>query len=825
MDPNLASDILTGDSDEIEDLKANLPIIEGFIDLAQELDALPEISKRFYEESRSLYQATCNNRSTTYLEKILTKFFGPPAKPAGKPLPRKLRKNSAVKYLGGVEKDQSLFLLKLKTGEFYGALWPWRRNKTKIEIHMGYCSDWMVDEHYQQLENLVKRSLSRNAFAQMDTGTGGQVHGIGLSSFLQMAEMEQSTFSLNVICDDRSGKLHVHEGQLIAAETEEYTGRDAAYRIIAWEGVNITIDAADLSKTDEIQQPLMHVLMESLKIKDEITSTFEHAPMPPPPKPRPKAEHGKKIVKLERAPRPKAPKKVTKLAPVLAAVLCVLILLACIGTVAMYISNARKETEAFKAFMMQVDRTDNFEKKISMLEDYASVHPDSKQISEIKKKMESLNENLQDRAFESTVLEVSSLPVDETYEKKAIALYGDFLEKYPSPANQQRVNSAIADIKKLLDQYYYEELKRAARLDLSERLKVYRDYIERFPQGRYQKDVDTLINEMGRQYLEYLKSEDEKCAETKRWGTCMQRYEKFIADFEGTALAKDAQATISALQDRRDLMNLRKIREEAGINYKKAHDAYRDYLKEHPNSSQKETISKEYTELKSHLAKQNEWQAIRSFATNSRYGLFERIQRLDNYIQSNPHSPYLAKAQDVMGQLEADRQIALRRNKIETQKQEQLARLKMEKERQEQLKLKIEQMRKDLVFQLNYSNRFQTNGNDTFMDQSTGTTWTLLDSHQELGGCIDYDAAKTYIQNLRAGGYRDWRLPSAGELAPLYKKAPFFPASGAAWYWTNEAAYKGFHTVVTTVTTKPETQFVREYHNTTECGSARAIRP
>jgi hypothetical protein len=137
MNQQLVAQILTGDSDEIADLKLNQPILEGFIDLARRLDTFPETSKRFYEESRSLYQATCTGRTITELEAVLTRFFGPPVNPSGKGLPRKLRKNPSVKYLGGIEKDQSLFLLRLNTGEFYAALWPWRRNKAKIEIHMG----------------------------------------------------------------------------------------------------------------------------------------------------------------------------------------------------------------------------------------------------------------------------------------------------------------------------------------------------------------------------------------------------------------------------------------------------------------------------------------------------------------------------------------------------------------------------------------------------------------------------------------------------------------------------------------------------------------
>ena len=112
-------------------------------------------------------------RAIEDLETILATFFGPPVKPAGKPLPRKLKKNPSVKYLGGIKNDQSLFLMHLNTGEFYGALWPWRRDKGKIEIHIGYCSDWITDEDYDQIDTLVKRSLSKSAFEQMDTAVGG----------------------------------------------------------------------------------------------------------------------------------------------------------------------------------------------------------------------------------------------------------------------------------------------------------------------------------------------------------------------------------------------------------------------------------------------------------------------------------------------------------------------------------------------------------------------------------------------------------------------------------------------------------------------------
>lgn len=829
MDQNFIFEILTGKSDELDELRGNISVLEGFIDFAQELDALPEINKRFYEESRSLYQATCANRPIEELESLLSKYFGPPVKPSGKPLPRKFRKNSSVRYLGGVEKEQSLFLLPLKTGEFYGALWPWRRNKAKIEIHLGYCSDWMVDEDYQQLEVLVKRSLSHNAFEQMDTDSGGQIHGIGLSSFLQMAEMEQSTFTLSITSANQTGQLYVKEGQLIAAETDEFAGRDAAYRIIAWDNVNITIQAADPDKSDEIQQPLMHVLMESLKIKDEITSSFEMAPpLPPPKKPRRKASDSKpakRLVRLERAPTPKAQRSSINLTPILAAILGVVVVLSCCFVAGLYILNLRGETRQFNRFMSQVEQTESVKQKIDMLENYLEVNPKSHEASKIKAQIENYTEIVEDRDFESAVLKVSSLPLDETYEKKAVAIYGDFLEKYPTQRNQQRINAAIGGIKKLLDQYYYEELKRAARLDLSERLKVYRDYLARFPEGRYQKDVEVLINEMGRQYLDYLKSEDEKCEQTKRWKPCMQRYEKFISDFEGSELAQQARKTITALKDRSDLIKLRQAREEADTNYAKAYDAYQDYLSSHPDSTERKTIEDELDALKKKMGTQMVWKSVRDFASNPNNDLFERIQRLDRYIQTNGPSPYISQAQEIMRQLEAQRLISLRENKRKAQKQAELARIQREEEQQALKQRQLQQLRATLTEQLIDTSRFRPNGDDTFSDQTTGMTWAMIDSYQMLDGCINYDDAKTYVQNLRIGGFSDWRLPTAAELAPLYKKTPFFPQSGADWYWTSEAAVKGFYTVVTTVTSRPETVFTRESRKTTECGSVRAVRP
>jgi hypothetical protein len=120
--------------------------------------------------------------------------------------------------------------------------------------------------------------------------------------------------------------------------------------------------------------------------------------------------------------------------------------------------------------------------------------------------------------------------------------------------------------------------------------------------------------------------------------------------------------------------------------------------------------------------------------------------------------------------------------------------------------------------------RFVHHNDGTVTDQVTGLTWCLLDSHLDLGKCISYRAAKTYVQGLTTGGHSDWRLPTAGELAAIYKNSPYFPVTGAPWYWTSESFARGYHRVVDVVTSLPETVFTRTSKTEESCGAVRAVR-
>ena len=145
---------------------------------------------------------------------------------------------------------------------------PGSGTQEKLKFIWGYCSPGMSNADYNQLGILVKKFLSKKKLEAV-SDIGGQIHGISLPSFLQMSEMEGATYTLKVASGDRVGYLYLDGGSLIAAQYEDQNGSAAAYRIISWDNAAIQIETADADREREIHEPLMHVMMESLKIKDE----------------------------------------------------------------------------------------------------------------------------------------------------------------------------------------------------------------------------------------------------------------------------------------------------------------------------------------------------------------------------------------------------------------------------------------------------------------------------------------------------------------------------------------------------------------------------
>ena len=123
--------------------------------------------------------------------------------------------------------------------------------------------------------------------------------------------------------------------------------------------------------------------------------------------------------------------------------------------------------------------------------------------------------------------------------------------------------------------------------------------------------------------------------------------------------------------------------------------------------------------------------------------------------------------------------------------------------------------------------RFIIYKNGTVKDKNTGMIWCIADSFLDTGDCLDYESAIKYVKNLKTGGYKNWRLPTANELADLYKQKPFFPQDDSEWYWTSKSYSRyadGWSKIVDVITSKNQLTWKKEERDSMDCGSVRAIR-
>jgi len=269
MDQDTILNILGSGGSELEALKGNMEQLTGFLELVGMLDNLPDMDRRVSEDGLSLYHAISKEKEMVALETALGAFFGDPIKQAGEPLSADLADNLTIGYLGGVKGDQTLFLKKIGQGEMYGALFPWQRKVNVITVHLGLYNPVMSDDDYEKLENLVTGSITQRVSEEVESDLTGQVQGISLPSFLQMSEMEGSTCSLRISAGGNTGMLHLLNGNVIDAETGGQKHKEAAYTILSWDNPAIEILKAVGRTQNQIKLPLLHLLMDSLRQKDQ----------------------------------------------------------------------------------------------------------------------------------------------------------------------------------------------------------------------------------------------------------------------------------------------------------------------------------------------------------------------------------------------------------------------------------------------------------------------------------------------------------------------------------------------------------------------------
>ncbi len=808
-----ASQAYKNTSKEVIELKISLNITRDFLCLVQLLDTLPNMNKVPYDQTHSLYQAVSKGRDIHTLSKELEGFFGSPAKPAGQPLPLKMRFNPSVKYLRGIRDEQVLYLKKTANGFYYGALFPWYKKSENITVHLGYCSNRMSRKDYAHLEKLVKtKVLNEKIFAEFESGKGSRIHGISLAYFLQMAQFEKLTCTLEVKANGVSGYLYLSNGELVAAEAGTLKNKAAAYDIISWLDSDIEIKAVGGKKADEIKQPLLDILAEALRKRKEgkqpqggssTAAAFKRS-----------GEQTDRYQVL----RDMAGESEKPFMRVAFRIAGVVVILALGIFFTMRLMKSKQIENEYHNVLIRLEEQQSYEDQKLLLQFFINSHEPGKYTAAAEQRLREIDSLVEEDAYNSVISEVENLPLDEYYEEKALAIYEGFLIAYPSGNHTLEIQEKISGLPSLIDDVDYKKLQATVKLDYDNRIEAYLGYLIKHPTGRHKSEVEGLIADMSEEYYAQLMKEIPLCDKNTKWDRCILLCDNFLAYFKNNYRADEIEEIKAIMVDKKDFVQLMARVKRLGTSYQAARKILSDYLAENPYTSQAQKIKDKIANIDKKLKVIRDWEAVVVNSKNSQLSLSERINVLKLYLLQNPNGPYDKEANFLLAQLKRETQAIHQQQSAEAQSR-RLEAIQREKKR-------LEHEREKVVAQIRQADgRYVANGDGTFTDTKTGLMWSLLDSYVELGECQNYKSAIQYVKNLTTGGHRDWRLPLGSELAGIYKDAPFFPGNGAKWYWTSETFAKGYHKKALIVTSKRERVFNRQQKDLTQCGAVRAVRP
>ncbi len=691
---------------------------------------------------------------------------------------------------------------------------------------------------------------------EMEAGVGGQISGITIPSFLQMAEMEKTTATLKVKSDNNSGILYLRDGNVIDAKTGEYEGKNAACRIICWENVVIEIDKKLPQKKNIINEPLMHLLMESLKIKDE--DEFQKLKQEPGASVREDgtvagyAHDVMEEIRVSQEQEPEAaadlakgvspsPKQARKPAffqkllrdpirkrRIILSLATAALVLAVVGVslLAAHFIQSKQTAKTYAALLENIEKQPGLKEKEVLLKLFINSQKSGPYAEQAQEKLDKIRGAMDESTYREVNAKVSSLPLTFDYDEKAKALYQGYLNQFPHGKYVSGIQEDIKRIPGIIDDIQYEHLISASWPDEDKKAEAFKNYLLNHPKGKHRTEVETFLVESLEKRYAQIQAHASRCNENSQWESCIVACDRFLAVFDNSYRTEEIKKLRYELQGKQDFSELQRNEKELGDAFEEIIKIYTNYLTSHPDSSAKDLVGREIERLNGRVVERNDWGKALASSQNPEIDISTRIDQIDRFIDRYRAGPFYAKARSRLEELHKERLETDRKRSEETEHARKTEQFHREMLAKQQQKARLDQEASKVAARFQTSGgRYRNNGNGTFTDQNTGKTWCMLDSDIVLGKCLDHASALRYANSLRTGGFSDWRLPSFSELAAIYKNDPFFPVNGSKWFWTSEVVVKGYHEMAGVVSSRKEAAFQREYAPTRECKTVHAVRP
>ena len=701
------------------------------------------------------------------------------------------------------------------------------------------------------------RQVADTIFNAIETGVGGQIQGISLTSFLQMSEMERTSCTLKIKTDESAGYLYLVKGSLVAARTENYTGEEAVYEILAWQKPVIEIADAKPDNKKEIKTPLMNLLMEGARRKDEIaadqkkkgtdiqaphkvsitpaeTALGKEAAKKPAQTRQPESAEKKTpkedaeaeaALSEEQAAESLATGKITDASQILkkqrlasrltkaaAAVVCLVV----VAVLWSFVAQPWLAEKKFKKTIQSAENAPTLEDKLAILDDYLATDPATRYEIEIKRRQQSYRENMKTQAFEETVARVNDLEIDEDFVQKATAIYKSFLQEHPQSGYTREVQKRIKELPAVVDDAAYRKLLKIPENQYSQRFTAYTDYLTRHSDSANADKVRKMLAGLGDNLYRYILSVSQDCVEQ---GTCQRTLELcayFLKKFNNHPRRQEVADLQQRVKDRLALARLTKEAREKGIYSEEAKKLYADYLAENPQTTIRKRLETEISRIENFQAEEKRWRQMQNYAGNEEADIFDRYNRIAQYVQNGPPERYREKAAALLAWLRQ------KKNQAEDRLDAAAAREEERRAQEAAIANAIGQIRKKM---LHTGSRYVEQYSRIITDTRTGLMWCMLDSSVLTGDCLTYKEAQAYVENLTTGGFNDWRLPTPTELLVIYNSSPPFPAGNASWYWTSEVISAAWHRRVNTARKMSDGTWRKGETELDRCGTVRAVRP
>lgn len=470
------------------------------------------------------------------------------------------------------------------------------------------------------------------------------------------------------------------------------------------------------------------------------------------------------------------------------------------------------------------------------LETYINSQDDSNQyLGDAISKMNDINELIK---VENSI---GALSLDDNYKEKAIGYYDGFLRERWGTFLEDYIKEKIAEIPKSLEAYEFKKLSAMEKLSRRDRMNAYKTFMLTYPESKNKQVVQNLIAALSDDSYAELTEASIACSRQNRWDSCIRLSDAFIRDFSDDPRAQSVADSRKKMMDRLELQNM-KARAVA-MGYDNAKKMFIDYLGSNLDSTVKNEIREQIAILNQKIELQVKWEETSSYCRNSQIEVYQRIRELKDYMDRDAPGMFKREAEALMRDLKQEERVGqARMAEILREREENARYAKVQAERdrvmQERERIRSgeskrkareqklgEEARRMAKILGDSNGRFRVNSDKTVTDSRTNLVWCLVDSYSSDDGCMDFDSARDYVRGLTTGGYRDWRLPDTGELAMLYNSKPYFPSSGASWYWTLRSSSEAWNDRAAVFYPDRKDVFEQVYKSKSECGFVHAVRP